>query len=156
MSAIESCRTAALGGHVARCEDCGLVSKHHPSSAQWDCQQIESFAVRQVLSMRSKLQRLGIVGIAVLSLAVPVEAHADDDNDNDLARDLYQRGEIHALSEILRMVREQAPGDVVAIDLVYLGERWIYRFQIVATDGRRVTLSVDAATATLLHNGAGN
>jgi Transposase zinc-binding domain len=22
MSAIESCRTAALGGHVARCEDC--------------------------------------------------------------------------------------------------------------------------------------
>ena len=23
MSAIERCRTAALGGHVARCEDCG-------------------------------------------------------------------------------------------------------------------------------------
>jgi hypothetical protein len=23
MSAIESCRTAALGGHVAACEDCG-------------------------------------------------------------------------------------------------------------------------------------
>jgi hypothetical protein len=23
MSAIESCRTAALGGHVARCEKCG-------------------------------------------------------------------------------------------------------------------------------------
>ena len=22
MAAIESCRTAALGGHVARCEDC--------------------------------------------------------------------------------------------------------------------------------------
>ena len=26
MSAIESCRTAALGGHVARCEDCAYTS----------------------------------------------------------------------------------------------------------------------------------
>jgi hypothetical protein len=25
MSAIEQCRSAALGGHVERCEDCGLV-----------------------------------------------------------------------------------------------------------------------------------
>ena len=25
MSAIESCRTAALGGHVARCEDCAHI-----------------------------------------------------------------------------------------------------------------------------------
>jgi len=26
MSAIENCRTAALGGHVARCEDCAIRS----------------------------------------------------------------------------------------------------------------------------------
>ena len=26
MSAIESCRTAALGGHVARCEDCAYTA----------------------------------------------------------------------------------------------------------------------------------
>jgi hypothetical protein len=25
MTAIEICRTAALGGHVERCDDCGLV-----------------------------------------------------------------------------------------------------------------------------------
>jgi len=25
MSAIERCRTVALGGHVARCENCGMV-----------------------------------------------------------------------------------------------------------------------------------
>jgi hypothetical protein len=25
MAAIESCRTAALGGHVEQCDDCGLV-----------------------------------------------------------------------------------------------------------------------------------
>src|SRR5438445_11503491 len=40
MSAIESCRTAALGGHVARCEDCAYTSiaynswrnRHSPKS----------------------------------------------------------------------------------------------------------------------------
>ncbi len=26
MAAIESCRTAALGGHVARCEDCAYTT----------------------------------------------------------------------------------------------------------------------------------
>jgi hypothetical protein len=26
MSAIESCRTAALGGHVARCQDCAYTT----------------------------------------------------------------------------------------------------------------------------------
>ena len=26
MSAIENCRTAALGGHVARCEDCAYTT----------------------------------------------------------------------------------------------------------------------------------
>ncbi|HET6198215.1 MAG TPA: transposase zinc-binding domain-containing protein [Acetobacteraceae bacterium] len=31
MSAIESCRSAVLGGHVERCEDCGHVPPdHHP------------------------------------------------------------------------------------------------------------------------------
>jgi hypothetical protein len=28
VSAIERCRTAALGGHVARCEDCAHTVKH--------------------------------------------------------------------------------------------------------------------------------
>src|ERR1700675_3249838 len=33
MSAIESCRTAALGGHVARCEDCAHLDIAYNSSA---------------------------------------------------------------------------------------------------------------------------
>ena len=33
MSAIESCRTAALGGHVARCESCPHAQIHTRSSA---------------------------------------------------------------------------------------------------------------------------
>ena len=33
MSAIESCRTAALGGHVARCEDCAHTCLLYTSDA---------------------------------------------------------------------------------------------------------------------------
>ena len=33
MSAIESCRTAALGGHVARCEDCAYTTIAYNSCA---------------------------------------------------------------------------------------------------------------------------
>src|ERR1700731_965322 len=37
MSAIESCRTAALGGHVARCEDCARTTIAHHSCRNRHC-----------------------------------------------------------------------------------------------------------------------
>lgn len=103
--------------------------------------------------MRGKLKRLVLAGVAGLALAVPASARADDDNDHDLARDLYEHGAIRPLYEILRIVREHTTGDIVAVDLGRLGDRWVYRFQIVDSDGRRVTLNVDAATAGEIPDG---
>src|ERR1700749_3163581 len=37
MSAIEACRTAALGGHVERCVDCGLVRIAYNSCRNRHC-----------------------------------------------------------------------------------------------------------------------
>ena len=37
MSAIESCRTAALGGHVARCEDCAYTTIAYNSCRNRHC-----------------------------------------------------------------------------------------------------------------------
>src|SRR6201986_4033473 len=37
MSAIESCRTAALGGHVARCEDCAHTQIAYNSCRNRHC-----------------------------------------------------------------------------------------------------------------------
>jgi uncharacterized membrane protein YkoI len=93
-----------------------------------------------------------------LAIAAPAAARADDDSDHDhdRARELYEHGEIHALSDILRIVSERAPGDVVGVDLVRQGDRWVYRFQIVAFDGRRLTLDVDAKAATVMRDGAGD
>jgi uncharacterized membrane protein YkoI len=88
-------------------------------------------------------------------LVLSVGARADDDDhderdDHDLARELYEHGEIHSLSEILRIAGERAPGEVVALDLVRDGTRWVYRVQIVDRNGRRKVVDVDAGAAIFL------
>jgi uncharacterized membrane protein YkoI len=102
--------------------------------------------------MRTWLKLPAAIGFAALLLAAPSIAGADDDNDDDdhdLARELYEHGEIRALSQILRTVGERAPGDVVAVDLVKLDNRWVYRFQVVEADGRRVIVDVDAGAGII-------
>jgi uncharacterized membrane protein YkoI len=102
--------------------------------------------------MKTQLKRLAIVGLAGFVLALPLVVHAeDDDGDHDRARDLYEHGEIKGLSEILLLIRAQAPGDVVAVDLVRAGDKWIYRFQVVGSDGRRKIVDVDARAGIVMH-----
>jgi hypothetical protein len=52
MSAIESCRTAALGGHVARCEDCAHILIAYNSCANRHCPKCQGAAAREWLAKR--------------------------------------------------------------------------------------------------------
>jgi hypothetical protein len=52
MSAIESCRTAALGGHVARCEDCAYTTIAYNSCRNRHCPKCQGAAARQWLAER--------------------------------------------------------------------------------------------------------
>ena len=52
MSAIESCRTAALGGHVARCEDCAYTSIAYNSCRNRHCPKCQSAAAKDWLAAR--------------------------------------------------------------------------------------------------------
>src|SRR5580658_5204435 len=52
MSAIESCRTAALGGHVARCEDCAHIDVAYNSCGNRHCPKCQGAAARQWLAER--------------------------------------------------------------------------------------------------------
>jgi uncharacterized membrane protein YkoI len=101
--------------------------------------------------MKTRLKGLVVGGLAGLVAAMPLAAAADDDSDHDLARDLYEHGAIHALSEILAIVARKAPGEVVAVDLIRQNNRWVYRFTVVAADGRRTTVEVDAGAASLIY-----
>ena len=52
MSAIESCRTAALGGHVARCEDCTHTTIAYNSCRNRHCPKCQGAAAREWLAER--------------------------------------------------------------------------------------------------------
>jgi hypothetical protein len=52
MSAIESCRTAALGGHVARCEDCAHTTIAYNSCRNRHCPKCLGSAARQWMAAR--------------------------------------------------------------------------------------------------------
>jgi Putative transposase/Transposase zinc-binding domain len=52
MSAIESCRTAALGGHVARCEDCTHTIVAYNSCRNRHCPKCQGAAAKEWLAER--------------------------------------------------------------------------------------------------------
>ena len=52
MSAIENCRTAALGGHVARCEDCAHTTIAYNSCRNRHCPKCQGAAAKQWLAAR--------------------------------------------------------------------------------------------------------
>lgn len=52
MSAIETCRTAALGGHVERCEDCSHVQIAYNSCRNRHCPKCQAIAAKDWLAER--------------------------------------------------------------------------------------------------------
>src|SRR5271157_5533026 len=52
MNAIERCRTAALGGHVARCEDCAYTTIAYNSCRNRHCPKCQGAAARAWLAER--------------------------------------------------------------------------------------------------------
>ena len=52
MSAIESCRSAALGGHVERCEDCGHSRIAYNSCRNRHCPKCQGTVARDWLAAR--------------------------------------------------------------------------------------------------------
>src|SRR5271170_3354102 len=53
MSAIERCRTAALGGHVARCEDCAHTTIADNSCCNRHCPKCQGAAAKEWLAKRA-------------------------------------------------------------------------------------------------------
>ena len=52
MSAIESCRTAALGGHVTRCENCAYTITAYNSCRNRHCPKCQGAAAKEWLAER--------------------------------------------------------------------------------------------------------
>jgi hypothetical protein len=72
------------------------------------------------------------------------------DADQDRARELVEHGVIRPLRDILERVRNEAPGDLVGVDLRRRGGRWVYGLKVLTPAGRRVEIAVDAETMAIL------
>jgi hypothetical protein len=74
MSAIETCRTAALGGHVEGCQDCGHTRIAYNSCRNRHCPKCQGAAAREWLAAREA--DLLPVGYFHVVFTVPAEAAA--------------------------------------------------------------------------------
>jgi uncharacterized membrane protein YkoI len=100
--------------------------------------------------------RILLVALCMLAGAGMLGSAASDDDDKrckrdqDCALDALNRGEIRPFAEVLEAVRRQLPGQVVAVELERDDGIWIYKIKVVAEDGRRRKVEVDAKSLVVL------
>lgn len=87
------------------------------------------------------------------ALAVVVSAAAvagDGERDHERARRAVIAGEILPLSVIIERLATTHPGQVLEAELEREHGRWVYEIRLLAADGRRRRLEVDAASGRVL------
>jgi uncharacterized membrane protein YkoI len=93
-----------------------------------------------------------LLALAPAAPASPHEHEHDHDHDHDRARAALRRGEVRPLAEILTIVHEAVPGDIVEVELEREHGVWVYELKVLSPDGRRLEVLIDAAAGTLLEH----
>ena len=103
-----------------------------------------------------------LISLFFLSMAALSAARAESDSGEDAAKPslpiqvdeerrvgqqalaaALKRGEIRPLDEVLRVVGERFPGDVIEIEPERHGPRWVYEIKVLGNDGLRRTVGGD-------------
>jgi hypothetical protein len=74
MSAIESCRTAALGGHVSRCEKCAHSQISYNSCRNRHCPKCQGAAAKDWLAAREAERQIVFLRQFLCSISKPVSS----------------------------------------------------------------------------------
>ncbi|MDE2376743.1 PepSY domain-containing protein [Bradyrhizobium sp.] len=69
--------------------------------------------------------------------------------DQDDARRAVEAGEIRPLAEILTMVRQKLPGEIVGVKLEREAGAWTYELRVVDGKGRLFEIHVDARSGAV-------
>jgi uncharacterized membrane protein YkoI len=96
----------------------------------------------------STLRAFWYTALLAASVAVPCPSWAD--NDHDQARQALQSGQIRPLSDILRSLSQEHPGQVLEVELERKRDQWLYEIKLLTPSGTLRRLRVDASTATVL------
>jgi uncharacterized membrane protein YkoI len=92
---------------------------------------------------------LALLLVAALALN-PVSLVLADKDDHVEARELLERGEILPLAQILTVVQQHVPGDVIEVELERDDGVWKYEVKVLTQSGRVRKLYLDARNATVL------
>ena len=100
-----------------------------------------------------KLSRLlaGVLAAAVLCAGAAAAGRGD--HDHEAARAALARGEILPLTRILALVAQQAPGDILEIELEREQSRFIYEVRVLTPAGKVVEVKFDARTGARIEYG---
>jgi uncharacterized membrane protein YkoI len=96
--------------------------------------------------------------VAFLVVAWPAMADDDEHDDGrernhhrpDQLREAVERGDIKPLTDILRIVQPNLPGQIVGVEAEYKAGGWIYEFRVLDVKGQIFEAHVDAATANII------
>jgi uncharacterized membrane protein YkoI len=80
----------------------------------------------------------------------PALAQEDPEPDHEQAREALQRKEILPLDQVLSVIRDRVPGEIVEIELEREQNRWIYEVEIIDEAGRMRDVLVDAKNAEII------
>jgi uncharacterized membrane protein YkoI len=74
-------------------------------------------------------------------------------SDQDEARDAVRKSKIMPLTAILEIVTKREPGTVMEVELETRDGKLIYRIEVLADNGRRREIKLDARNGTVLWAG---
>jgi uncharacterized membrane protein YkoI len=77
------------------------------------------------------------------------DRHRDDD-DHDVARNAFQRGEVLPITQILAIVAQHLPGDIVEVKLDTKRDRLTYEIKVLTPSGRVRELVLDARSGAFI------
>jgi uncharacterized membrane protein YkoI len=105
-----------------------------------------------------KLLTAAFAGTFLALTAAPAWSNDDHESgqrsehreEHDEARYLVNRGNIRPLPEVLRAVQLHVSGEIIDVRLRSKDLRWIYLCKVVTPTGRRVVVTIDAATLAIL------
>lgn len=93
---------------------------------------------------------MGGLLLVPLALGQARQGWQDDNHSYDKARRAVERGDALPVTEVMRHLRANVQGDIVATDYEYEFERWVYEFKVVDKQGRLRKVHVDAATGAMI------
>lgn len=93
---------------------------------------------------------LVLMALAGFFLGSPCDISVQAESDQKSARDAADAGKIKPLSDILKTVKRQVPGQVLDVQLDKTSSPWTYRIRIRSQKGNVILVAVDAESGRIL------